>query len=133
MADQNKAPSGGQNDEINGGGGFSFGRSKSIGRNGLPKIETQKETTSDEVCHDDSAAPVKAQTLDELHSLQKKKSAPTTPIRSSGGSPNLLTISEEDRHKQQLQSIRLPFFSLISIFFLLQKFRLKKLYFGESI
>lgn len=89
------------------GGDFSFATSNvAKGRNGLPKIQTAKEK-EDEICHDDSAPPVKAQTLDELHSLQKKKSAPTTPIKSPqavGGFSSL--ISEEERQKQQLQSIR---------------------------
>uniref|UniRef100_A0A803NSK4 phosphoenolpyruvate carboxykinase (ATP) n=1 Tax=Cannabis sativa TaxID=3483 RepID=A0A803NSK4_CANSA len=97
---------------------FSFGRSTvNMGRNGLPKIETGKKTTSSsssevqEVCYDDSSAPVKAQTLEELHSLQKKKSAPSTPIRASG-SPRLFPISEEDLHKQKLESISASLASL---------------------
>ncbi|KAL0322929.1 UNVERIFIED_CONTAM: Phosphoenolpyruvate carboxykinase (ATP) [Sesamum angustifolium] len=65
-------------------GEFSF-NSSVRGRNGLPKIQTHKKAedveTDKEICHDDSAQPVKAQTLDELHSLQKKKSAATTPPR----------------------------------------------------
>lgn len=84
-----------------GNGEFSFDSKR---RTGLPKIQTQKTSDENEVCHDDSATPVKAQTLDELHSLQKKKSAPTTPIKS----PHVLgvAVSEEERQKQQLQSIR---------------------------
>ena len=98
-------------------GEMKYMRNGSMGRKGLPKIQTQKETAA-EVCHDDSNTPVKANTLDELHSLQKKKSTPTTPIR---GTPKAVgglggafaTISEEeDRQKQQLQSIRF-FFSLL--------------------
>jgi phosphoenolpyruvate carboxykinase (ATP) len=87
-------------------GDFSFVRTGSIGRHGLRKIQTHHEST--EVCHDDSATPVKAKTIDELHSLQKKKSSqPTTPITGTRapGSP-FSAISEEDRQKQQLQSIR---------------------------
>lgn len=42
----------------------------------------------DGVCHDDSATPVRANTVDELHSLQRK--------------PQVV----EDRHRLQLQSIR---------------------------
>lgn len=72
------------------------------GRNGLPKIQTDK---SSNVCHDDSTPPVKAQTIDELHSLQKKKSAPTTPIDGTKGA-FASVLPEEERHKQQLQSIR---------------------------
>ncbi|GFY86713.1 phosphoenolpyruvate carboxykinase 1 [Actinidia rufa] len=78
------------------------------GRNGLAKIQTQKRQNG--ICHDDSATPVKAQTIDELHSLQKKKSAPTTPIKGfQGGFANL---SEEERQKQQLQSISASLASL---------------------
>ncbi|XP_047311551.1 phosphoenolpyruvate carboxykinase (ATP) 1-like [Impatiens glandulifera] len=75
------------------------------GRNGLAKIHTHRKETGG-ICHDDSATPVKAQTIDELHSLQRKKSAPTTPIIPTtvhGGVSPLKT--EEQRHKQQLQSI----------------------------
>lgn len=86
-------------------GEFSFRSSEMKGRNNLPKIHTNKKAedmeNDDKICHDDSAPPVKAQTLDELHSLQKKKSAPTTPIQAAQG-----FFSEEERHKQQLQSIR---------------------------
>lgn len=70
------------------------------GRNGLAKIQTRQNG----ICHDDSSAPVKAQTIDELHSLQKKKSAPTTPLNGIEGAFSFL--SEEERQKQQLQSIR---------------------------
>ncbi|KAG5612843.1 hypothetical protein H5410_024124 [Solanum commersonii] len=72
--------------------------------------QTQKTEDENEVCHDDSATPVKAQTLDELHSLQKKKSAPTTPIKS----PHVfgVAVSEEERQKQQLQSISASLASL---------------------
>lgn len=84
-----------------GNGEFSFDNKR---RTGLPKIQTQKTEDENVVCHDDSATPVKAQTLEELHSLQKKKSAPTTPIKS----PHVfgVAVSEEERQKQQLQSIR---------------------------
>ncbi|KAJ6915799.1 hypothetical protein NC652_018453 [Populus alba x Populus x berolinensis] len=69
----------------------------------LPSI-----TTSDKhhgVCHDMSAPTVKAQTIDELHSLQKKKSAPTTPIKGFQGTFAALNPKKK-RQKQQLQSIR---------------------------
>ena len=89
-------------------GGFNYSRTGSMGRHGLPKIQTQLEKSSAEVCHDDSTTPVKAKTLDELHSLQKKKSQPTTPITGSQGA-FAATMSEEDRHRQQLQSIRYVF------------------------
>jgi phosphoenolpyruvate carboxykinase (ATP) len=70
---------------------------------GLAKIQMPGHHSS-EVCHDDSTPPVRAQTIEELHSLQKKKSAPTTPIRGTLGA--FASISEEDRYQQQLQSIR---------------------------
>lgn len=95
----------------NGNGEFSFARGNGTvangngtARNGLAKIQTQKKDNG--VCHDDSTPPVKAQTIDELHSLQKKKSAPTTPIKGTQGGAFAVTLSEEERHKQQLQSIR---------------------------
>lgn len=72
------------------------------GRHGLAKIHTEK--SSDEVCHDDSTTPMKAQTIDELHSLQKKRSAPNTPNLGAQGA--FAAASEEERSKQQLQSIR---------------------------
>ena len=84
-----------------GNGEFSFGNGTA--RNGLAKIQTHKKQNG--ICHDDSAPPVKAQTIDELHSLQKKKSAPTTPIKGTQGA-FASTISDEERQKQQLQSIR---------------------------
>lgn len=75
--------------------------------NSLPKIQTKKGDR-DEICHDDSAPPVRATTVDELHSLQKKKtSVPTTPK----------VAADDDRSTQQLQSIRysiFPPFNLIS-------------------
>lgn len=83
----------------NGNAEFSFAKHGSA-RNGLSKIQTQKNG----ICHDDSAPPVKAQTIDELHSLQRKKSAPTTPIKGTEGA--FSPLSEEERQKQQLQSIR---------------------------
>lgn len=85
----------------NANGEFSFGTGTA--RNGLAKIQTHKKQNG--ICHDDSGPSVKAQTIDELHSLQKKRSAPTTPIKEAQGA--FATISDEDRQKQQLQSIRL--------------------------
>ncbi|WOL19341.1 phosphoenolpyruvate carboxykinase [Canna indica] len=81
--------------------------------NGLPKILTKdaRAGKKSEVCHDDSVPPVKAQTIDELHSLQKKRSAPTTPSTDAGqqqqlqGNAAFATMSEEERQKLQLQSI----------------------------
>ncbi|KAH9712547.1 phosphoenolpyruvate carboxykinase (ATP) [Citrus sinensis] len=93
----------------NGNGEFSFG--KGTARKGLAKIQTaasQKKQSA--ICHDDSTPPVKAQTIDELHSLQKKRSAPTTPIKGTPGS--FSPVSEEARQKQQLQSISASLASL---------------------
>lgn len=72
-----------------------------MGRNGLPTIQTRPNG----ICHDDSSAPVKANTIDELHSLQKKKSAPTTPLNGIDGTA-FSFFTEEERQQQQLQSIR---------------------------
>ncbi|KAL5844585.1 hypothetical protein ACOSQ3_010640 [Xanthoceras sorbifolium] len=79
------------------------------GRNGLAKIQIEKKEAA--VCHDDSGPAVKAQTIDELHSLQKKKSTPTTPINAINGSFSP-TISEEQLNKQQLESISASLASL---------------------
>ncbi|KAI4337561.1 hypothetical protein L6164_015959 [Bauhinia variegata] len=97
------------------GGDFNFRSSGSggsdTGRRGLPMIQTHKKKPVDteDVCHDDSATPVKAQTIDELHSLQKKKSAPNTPLKSTAFASS---ISEEERQRQQLQSISASLASL---------------------
>lgn len=85
-----------------GSGEFSFGNGTA--RNGLPKIHTTSQRKQSEICHDDSTPPVRAQTIDELHSLQKKRSTPTTPIQGTQGA--FTSLSEEERYKQQLQSIR---------------------------
>ncbi|KAH9664177.1 phosphoenolpyruvate carboxykinase (ATP) [Citrus sinensis] len=93
----------------NGNGEFSFG--KGTARKGLAKIQTaasQKKQSA--ICHDDSTPPVKAQTIDELHSLQKKRSAPNTPIKGTQGS--FSPLSDEARQKQQLQSISASLASL---------------------
>ncbi|KAI8550194.1 hypothetical protein RHMOL_Rhmol06G0086000 [Rhododendron molle] len=83
------------------------------GRNGLAKIHTQKKKAeAGEVCHDDSGPTVKAQTIDELHSLQRKKSAPTTPITGTPKAAFAAALSEEERQKQQLQSISASLASL---------------------
>lgn len=95
-------------------GEFSFARGtgtavangNGTARNGLAKIQTTQKKGGNGMCHDDSSAPVKAQTIDELHSLQKKKSAPTTPIKGSQQGAFAVALSEEERQKQQLQSIR---------------------------
>ncbi|KAL8117853.1 hypothetical protein AgCh_015666 [Apium graveolens] len=76
------------------------GNGNAMGRNGLPTIQTRPNG----ICHDDSSAPVKANTIDELHSLQKKKSAPTTPLNGVDGTA-FSFFTEEERQQQQLQSI----------------------------
>lgn len=95
-------------------GEFSFARGtgtavaangNGTARNGLAKIQTTQKKGGNGMCHDDSSAPVKAQTIDELHSLQKKKSAPTTPIKGTQQGAFAVALSEEERQKQQLQSI----------------------------
>ncbi|KAK8652870.1 hypothetical protein V6N13_126893 [Hibiscus sabdariffa] len=72
----------------------------------LARIQTNKNG----ICHDDSGKPVKAQTIDELHSLQKKRSAPTTPLDGVQGA--FATVSEDERQRQQLQSISASLASL---------------------
>ncbi|KAG6490109.1 hypothetical protein ZIOFF_051391 [Zingiber officinale] len=75
----------------------------------MPKIQThRREKRENGICHDDSAPLVNAKTIDELHSLQKKRSAPITPIKDGmqQGNAAFATISEEERQKLQLQSIR---------------------------
>ncbi|XP_039138952.1 LOW QUALITY PROTEIN: phosphoenolpyruvate carboxykinase (ATP) 1-like [Dioscorea cayenensis subsp. rotundata] len=81
-----------------------------VDRSRLPRIHTHVNKNG--ICHDDSAQPVKAQTIDELHSLQKKKSAPTTPIKDSSNASTFSVISEEERQKLQLQSISASLASL---------------------
>ncbi|CAL0313025.1 unnamed protein product [Lupinus luteus] len=80
--------------------------------NVVAKIDTQKKNEK-KVCDDNkdnnNASTVKVQTIDELHSLQKKKSAPTTPI---GSFVNSSTFSEDELNHQQLQSISASLASL---------------------
>ncbi|RZR79520.1 hypothetical protein BHM03_00005250 [Ensete ventricosum] len=92
-------------------------------RGRLPPIQTSRSISfkktkdgedrdgDDGICHDDSTPPVKAQTIDELHSLQKKRSAPTTPVKDGQGAP-FATISDEERQRLQLQSISASLASL---------------------
>ncbi|KAK9110807.1 hypothetical protein Sjap_018867 [Stephania japonica] len=105
------------NASANGTEEFSFangpGAVASSGRNGLPKIQTSSaQKRHNGICHDDSSAPVKAQTIDELHSLQKKRSAPTTPIKDGAEPGTFATVTEEERQKLQLQSISASLASL---------------------
>lgn len=96
-------------------GSFSFSNG-SPRPSGLAKIQTNGNASDKkqlrEVCHDDSALPVKAQTLDELHSLQKKRSAPTTPIQGAAALGPFQILSEEERQTQQLKSISASLASL---------------------
>ncbi|TKY74491.1 Phosphoenolpyruvate carboxykinase of ATP [Spatholobus suberectus] len=93
------------------GSDFSFTRNAAnTGRRGLPMIQTKTKATDLEVCHDDSTPPVRAQTIHELHSLQKKKSTPSTPVTTTQGP--FATLSEEERQRQQLQSISASLASL---------------------
>ncbi|KAJ7294723.1 hypothetical protein O6H91_14G002500 [Diphasiastrum complanatum] len=78
--------------------------------NGLSKINTHSKTSRN-VCIDDSVPPIKAQTLEELHSLQKKRSAPSTPRDTPKGAA-LSPLSEEQRQRQQMQSISASLASL---------------------
>lgn len=74
------------NGHENSNGEFSF--SASAARDALPRITTEKggkSPTSADVCHDDTAPRVNFQTIDELHSRQIKRSAPTTPRKEGGG------------------------------------------------
>jgi phosphoenolpyruvate carboxykinase (ATP) len=80
--------------------------------NGLARIETEKkQENGGPGRNDEGGAPVRAQTIDELHSLQMKRSAPTTPIKqrdgaAAAGSPFAAALAEEERQQQQMQSIR---------------------------
>jgi phosphoenolpyruvate carboxykinase (ATP) len=98
-------------------GDFEFASPVSSVPNGLSKINTKKPV-SREVCKDDTAPTVKVQNVEELHALQKKKaSAPTTPRNATNPStPKNMTprsyLSEEERQKQQMQSISASLASL---------------------
>ncbi|KAF3965261.1 hypothetical protein CMV_010534 [Castanea mollissima] len=79
-------------------------RLESKGR-AMLRIEMQRKSAAETatVCHDDSAPPMRAQTIDELHCLQKKKSAPNTPRTArtlgQGQGTTFAIISEEDLQK----------------------------------
>jgi len=94
------------NGNANGDGGFSFPKGPV-----MPKITTGAAKRGSEICHDDSGPTVNVTTIDELHSLQKKRSAPTTPINQGGGAA-FAAVSEEERQKIQLQSISASLASL---------------------
>lgn len=67
--------------------------------NGLARINVPAgaDAHPNGVCRDDTSLPVTASTVDELHRLQKKKSAPTTPKGA--------TVAVEDVYSAQLESI----------------------------
>ncbi|CAA7393972.1 unnamed protein product [Spirodela intermedia] len=100
------------------GGDFTFSKGSKataaaaalLTRKSLPMIQTHPKGENG-ICHDDSAAPVKAHTLDELHSLQKKRSTPTTPVQGAHG-PFAHPVSDDGLQKQQLQSISASLASL---------------------
>jgi len=72
--------------------------------------ETHDNNVSKQLSDDEgSVQTVKANTIDELHSLQKKKN--TTP---SGSQVDLSTLPDDNRQKQQLQSIRYLFGSSVA-------------------
>ncbi|XP_022142325.1 phosphoenolpyruvate carboxykinase (ATP) [Momordica charantia] len=94
-------------------GEFSFASGGGdTGRRGLPKIHTERITVATErdICHDDSTTPVRARTIDQLHSLQKKQSTPTTPMTDAHGA--FSPVSDAERQKQQLKSISASLASL---------------------
>jgi hypothetical protein len=80
-------------------------------------IEKEAFPVGDGMCHEGGVTPVKAQTIHELHSLQKKKkSIPTTPTSASvSAGPFVPAISEDVTYWVQLQSIRF-FFIFFSVF-----------------
>jgi phosphoenolpyruvate carboxykinase (ATP) len=84
--------------------------------NGLSKINTKPATA--EMCNDDTTPPVKVTNVEQLHALQRKKaSAPTTPRTATNPStPRSMTprslLSEEERQKQQMQSVSASLASL---------------------
>ncbi|KAG0590263.1 hypothetical protein M758_1G083900 [Ceratodon purpureus] len=77
---------------------------------GLPKINTKTA----EMCKDDTAPTVKVSNIEELHALQRKKaSAPTTPRNATPKSSTPRSnLSEEERQKQQMQSVSASLASL---------------------
>ncbi|KAB1998413.1 hypothetical protein ERO13_D12G079000v2 [Gossypium hirsutum] len=80
-----------------------------MARKPLAKIVTD-DKQGNGMCHDDSAKGVKAQTIDELHFLQKKRSAPTTPLEGNQGA--FASLPDDERRRQQLQSISASLASL---------------------
>ncbi|XP_061336878.1 phosphoenolpyruvate carboxykinase (ATP) 1-like [Gastrolobium bilobum] len=86
------------------GGSVRFENGNGNVTNVLPEIHTPKK-------HDEiSVTTLNAQTLDELHFRQKKKSAPTTPVK--GIQTPFAILSELERQKLQLQSISASLASL---------------------
>eukprot|EP00897_Mesotaenium_endlicherianum_P006215 jgi/Mesen1/5621/ME000282S04780 len=74
--------------------------------NGLPKIDVHPPKASrDDPCNDDTTSTVKVSTMDELHSLQKKKSQPSTPKSAK--------MTDEERSRIQMDSISDSLASLV--------------------
>eukprot|EP00850_Spirogloea_muscicola_P014771 SM000108S14215 [mRNA] locus=s108:267282:271078:- [translate_table: standard] len=68
---------------------------------GLPKIVVKPDAA---VCTDDTTPNLRVSNVDELHSLQKKRSQPSTPKTS--------LFTDEERQQQQLESISASLASL---------------------
>ncbi|XP_024374056.1 phosphoenolpyruvate carboxykinase (ATP) 1 [Physcomitrium patens] len=100
----------------NGNASHDFEFASSHVPNGLSKINTKPGEP--DMCKDDTSSTVKVSNLEQLHALQKKKaSAPTTPRNATNPStPKNLTprayLSEEERQKQQMQSVSASLASL---------------------
>lgn len=99
-------------------GEFSF--SAAAARDALPRITTEKgakSPTNRDVCHDDTAPRVNFQTIDELHSLQKKRSAPTTPLKEEGAGGVMGTSGPTTpvSGETMLQSVRYKYIHLLLI------------------
>lgn len=106
------------NGNENTGGDFSF--SAAAARDALPRITTEKgakSPSSTDVCQDDTAPRVNFQTIDELHSLQKKRSAPTTPLRDGSASGVIGTSGPTTpvSSETMLQSVRYIYTFVINI------------------
>ncbi|OAE28034.1 hypothetical protein AXG93_2351s1120 [Marchantia polymorpha subsp. ruderalis] len=85
------------------------------GLNGLSRIATSANGAGKshrEVCADDSVPTVQAQNVEELHSRQMKKSAPSTPRAGLTPKAGSTPKSDDDRQREQLESISTSLASL---------------------
>ncbi|KAG6548770.1 hypothetical protein Mapa_009531 [Marchantia paleacea] len=85
------------------------------GLNGLSRIATSANGAGKshrEVCADDSVPTVQAQNVEELHSRQMKKSAPSTPRAGVTPKAGSTPKSDDDRQREQLESISTSLASL---------------------